>query len=58
MITKLGPRGRDRDHGGLADGAWRNKSEDPDPADQAARLVIEWTTDLMTTGPAPQPTQA
>lgn len=32
------------DHGSLDAGGWRNKS--PDPADQASRLIIEWTTDL------------
>jgi hypothetical protein len=31
-------------HGGAVDGGWRNKS--PDPAGQAARLVIEQTAYL------------
>src|SRR5215468_4255481 len=31
------------DHGSTGAGAWQNKSENPDPADQASRLVIEWT---------------
>jgi hypothetical protein len=34
------------DHGMLSSGAWRNKSENPDPADHAPRLIIEWTANL------------
>jgi hypothetical protein len=33
-----------QDHGSTAGGGWQNKS--PDPAGQAARLVIEQTADL------------
>src|SRR5215472_10145032 len=33
------------DHGSGA-GAWQNKSESPDPADQGRRLVVEWTAGL------------
>jgi hypothetical protein len=35
-----------RDHGSLVAGACDAKSEIPDPADQARRLVVEWTADL------------
>ena len=35
-----------QDHGSTGGGGWRNKSENPYPADQAPRLVIEWTTGL------------
>src|SRR5215475_5185390 len=32
------------DHGSGGAGAWRNKSENPRPVDQAPHLIIEWTT--------------
>src|SRR5215813_343629 len=35
-----------RDHGSTAGGAWQNKSENPSHADQALRLVVEWTAHL------------
>jgi hypothetical protein len=35
-----------RDHGSAVGGAWRNKSPNTNGADQAPRLVIEWTADL------------
>jgi hypothetical protein len=34
------------DHGSTGGGAWQNKSKNPAPADQASRLVIEWTAGL------------
>ena len=40
------------DHGTTAGGGWQDKSETPGPADQGARLTIEWTTDLVTTAQA------
>ena len=39
-------RGSERDHGRVAPGGWRDKSENADPPEQASRLIIEWTADL------------
>src|SRR5262249_23269827 len=44
-----------QDHGAGASGAWQNKAENPGPADQAPRLVIEWTADLSPAATSPPP---
>lgn len=34
------------DRGTVIAGGWQNKTENPRPADQAPRLIVEWTTSL------------
>jgi hypothetical protein len=46
------------DHGCAGSGRWHDKSENPSPADQTSRLVIEWTSDLRQAIKSTPPTKA